>query len=103
MEVPDVIVTAAQVCGWLLRRVVVALPFDQVLLSSVVGLAIVQYALELPFLGLLALVGLCNDPAAVGPDVGLGLALPGDAVVAAIRVDTRDMERVEDLHVGRKL
>ena len=68
--------------------------------SSVVGLAVVQYALELLLLGLLAFVGLCNDPATVGLNVRLGLTLPRDAVVAATPADTRDIERVEDLYIG---
>ncbi len=70
---------------------------------SVVGLAAIQYALELLLLSLLAFVGPCNDPAAVGPDVRLGLALPRDAIVTAILADTRDMERVEDPYVSREL
>ncbi len=103
MEVPDIIVAAAQVCGWLLCWVVKAFLFDQVLPLSVVGLAVVQYALELPLLGLLAFVGPCNNPATVSPNVRLGLTLPRDAVVAATPADTRDIERVEDLYVGQEL
>src|SRR4051812_39037754 len=103
MEVPNIVVTASQICSRLPRRVVIALPFDQVLPSSVVGLAAIQYALELPLLGLLAFVGPCDDPAAVGPDVRLGLVLSRDAVAPAVLADTRDMEGVENLHVGWEL
>ncbi len=67
---------------------------------SVVSLAVVQYTLELLLLGLLAFVGLCNDPATVGPNVRLGLTLPRDAVVATTPADMRDIEHIKDLYVG---
>ncbi len=73
------------------------------MLSSVIGLAAIQYALELLLLSLLAFVGPCNNPAAVGLDVRLGLALPGDAIVTAILADTRDIERIKDPYVGQEL
>ena len=70
---------------------------------SVVSLAAIQYALEPLLLSLLAFVGPCNNPAAVSPDVRLGLALPRDTIVTAVLADAQDIERVKDPYVSQEL
>ena len=103
MELPDRVIAAAQICGWLPCGFLVALPFHKILPPPVVRFAVIQNGLEVPLLDLLSIVCAGDHTAAIGSDVLFDLLLPWNALIPAVWPNQRNMKGVEDPHVGWEL